>query len=98
MALDGVYAWVIEPPELRRLYDEVLRSVDREKQQSLIRQMERYTKEQAYFLFLYNPIGLFAANKAVKFIPYVSTSLILAETLVTEQHWSLRNARPNQKK
>jgi len=96
LALDGQYAWVVEPPELRRLYDEVLRTVDREKQQALIRQMERHTKEQAYFLFLYNPVGLFAANKAVKFIPYVSTSLIFAETSVTDRHWSVRNG-PNKK-
>jgi hypothetical protein len=39
-----------------------------------------------------------AANKAGTFVPYVSTSLILAETSVTDQHWSLRNGRPNQKK
>jgi peptide/nickel transport system substrate-binding protein len=92
LALDGRYAWLHEPPELRRLYDEVLRTIDRDKQQELIRRMERHTKEQAYFLFLYNPIGLYAVNKQVKFVPYVTTSLIFADTSVTNQHWSLRNA------
>jgi ABC-type transport system substrate-binding protein len=89
-ALDGPSDWVIEEPELQRLYAQLLRTVDREHQQALIRQMERHTRDQAYFLFLYNPIKLYAVNKAVEFVPYVSTSLNLAETSVTEQHWSVR--------
>ena len=52
--------------------------------------MERHTHAQAYFLFLYSPIQLYAVNKAVEFVPYVTTVLNLAETSVTEQHWSVR--------
>jgi ABC-type transport system substrate-binding protein len=92
-ALDGPYDWVSEQPELRRLYEEALRTVDRAKQQELIRQMERHTHAQAYFLFLYNPIKLYAVNKAVEFVPHVSGNLILAETGVTEQHWSVRKQK-----
>jgi hypothetical protein len=32
-------------------------------------------------------------NKAVEFVPYMSTTLNLAETLVTEQHWSVRKQK-----
>jgi hypothetical protein len=39
---------------------------------------------------LSDPIKLSAVNKAVDFVPYVSTALNLAETSVTEQHWSVR--------
>jgi hypothetical protein len=46
------------------------------------------------FLFLYNPVGPFAANKAGTFVPCVSISLILAETSV----WLLRHGCPNHKK
>jgi peptide/nickel transport system substrate-binding protein len=93
-ALDGAFDWVIEEPELRRLfYEEVLGTVDRERQQQAIRQMERHTRDQAYFLFLYNPIQLFAVNKAVEFVPHVITILRLAETAVTEQHWSVRKQK-----
>ena len=92
-ALDGPYDWVIEEPELQRLYAQVLRTVDREHQQALIRQMERHTHDQAYFLFLYNPIKLFAVNKAVEFVPYINTILNLTETSVTEQHWSVRGQK-----
>jgi ABC-type transport system substrate-binding protein len=89
-ALDGPWDWVSEEPELRQLYELVLGTVDRERQQALIRQMERHTRDQAYFLFLYNPIQLYAVNKAVMFVPYVTTRLILTETSVTDQHWSVR--------
>jgi len=92
-ALDGQHDWVSEQPELRQLYEEALRTVGREQQQALIRQMERHTHDQAYFLFLYNPIKLYAVNKAVEFVPYVSGNLILAETGVTEQHWSVRKQK-----
>jgi peptide/nickel transport system substrate-binding protein len=91
-ALGGPYDWVREAPELHRLYTQVLHTVDREQQQALLRQMERHTRDQAYFLFLYNPIKLYAVNKAVDFVPYVSTQLNLAETSVTAQHWSVRRA------
>src|SRR4029434_9386748 len=81
-ALDGSYDWVTERPELRHLYEQVLHTVDREAQQGLIRQMERHTSEQAYFLFLYSPIQLYAVNKAVEFVPYVNDILNLDETSV----------------
>jgi peptide/nickel transport system substrate-binding protein len=89
-ALGSVSDWVLEEPELQRLSAQVLRTVDREQQQSLIRQMERHTRDQAYFLFLYNPIQLYAVNKAVEFVPYVNTILKLDATTVSEQHWSVR--------
>jgi ABC-type transport system substrate-binding protein len=92
-ALGGSNDWVIEEPELQRLYEQVIRTVDREQQQELIRQMERHTHDQAYFLFLYNPIKLYAVNKAVDFVPYMSTTLNLTETSVTEQHWSVRKQK-----
>jgi peptide/nickel transport system substrate-binding protein len=88
-ALDGPSNWGIEDGQLHQLHDAVLQTTDREQQQALIRQMERRTHEQAYFLFLYNPIQLYAVNKAVAFVPYV-TMLNLAETGVTDRHWSVR--------
>jgi ABC-type transport system substrate-binding protein len=91
-ALGGPNYWVLEAPELQRLHTQVLRTVYREQQEALLRQMERHTRDQAYFLFLYNPIKLYAVNNAVDFVPYVSTQLNLAETSVTDQHWSVRRA------
>jgi peptide/nickel transport system substrate-binding protein len=90
VALDGANDWVGEAPELRQLYEQVVSAVDGEQQQRLIRQMERHTHDQSYFLFLYNPIGLYAVNKAVEFVPHVTTLLDLTEVSVTDQHWSVR--------
>jgi ABC-type transport system substrate-binding protein len=92
-ALDGQYDWVVEQPELRRLYEQILGTVDRERQQALIHEMEQHTRDQAYFLFLYNPIKLYAVNKAVALVPYVTTVLNLDETTVTAQHWSVRKQK-----
>jgi len=97
-ALDGPFDWINEEPQLRQLDDQILRTVDREKQQELIRQMERHTHDQAYFLFLYNPIQLYAVNKAVEFVPYITTILNLTETSVTDPHWSVRGAESNRGK
>lgn len=67
--------------------------MDRDQQQELIRQMERHTRDQAYFLFLYNPFPLYAVNKAVAFVPYVTGYLTFAETGVTDQHWSVHKQK-----
>jgi peptide/nickel transport system substrate-binding protein len=93
LALDGYDDWVRELPELRQLNEQVLSTVDRPQQQALIRQMERHTHEQAYFLFLYNPIQLYAVNKAVEFMPYVTALLNFTETSVTAKHWSVRKQK-----
>jgi peptide/nickel transport system substrate-binding protein len=92
-ALGGANNWVGEAPGLYQLYEQALFAVDGEQQQRLLRQMERHTRDQAYFLFLYNPIGLYAVNKAVEFVPPVTTLLDFTETSVTEQHWSVRKQK-----
>src|SRR5262249_10295982 len=88
-AIEGYHDWVLEQPELRQLYAQVLNTVEREQQQGLIRQMEQYIHDQAYFLFLYNPIALYAVNKAVDFVPYVGGVLHLNGIGVTAEHWSV---------
>jgi ABC-type transport system substrate-binding protein len=92
-ALDGRHDWVNEQPALRRLHEQALRAIDREQQQALIHQMERHTRDHAYFLFLYNPINLYAVNKAVQFVPYVNGMLHLVQTSVTAEHWSVRGQK-----
>jgi peptide/nickel transport system substrate-binding protein len=92
-ALDGYADWVDEQLELRQLSEQISNTVDRQQQQALLRQMERHTHEQAYFLFLYNPIQLYAVNKAVEFMPHVTALLNFAETSVTAKHWSVRKQK-----
>lgn len=88
-AIDGPFDWVVEQPALRQLYQQVLRTVDSEKQRAIVQQMERHTRDEAYFLFLYNPVQLYAVNKAVQFVPYVA-GLNFVDSAVTDQHWSVR--------
>jgi hypothetical protein len=42
---------------------------------------------------LYNPIDLYAVNKAVAFVPYQTGILNLTETSVTAEHWSVRKPK-----
>jgi ABC-type transport system substrate-binding protein len=95
-AVGGPWDWGVEHPELRRLQEQVLRTVDRKMQEGLIRQMERHAHEQAQFLFLYNPVRLYAVNRAVQFVPYATGLLSFAETTVTDQHWSVRKGAGSQ--
>ncbi len=89
-AIDGPDDWVAERPELRRLYEQALATIDPGKQEDVLRQMERHTHEQGYVLFLYNPIRLYAVNRGVQLVPYATTWTRLADTSLTDQHWSLR--------
>ncbi len=59
---------------------------------AVVQQMERHTREQAYFLFLYSPIQLYAVNKTVHFRDPAG-HLNLVELSVTDQHWSMRKAK-----
>ncbi len=81
---DGYADWVEESPELQRLRDRVLRTIDRGEQDLLTREMERFTLEQAYFLFPYQPIDLVAVKKTVTYVAY-PTNLILVETAVASR-------------
>lgn len=94
LILDGPSDWTMEQPELRQLSEQVLHTVvDRTHQEALIRQMERHTYDQAYLLFLYSPIQLYAVNQAVEFVPHVNTLFMLDKTSVTDQHWSVRKQK-----
>ena len=66
------------------------REVNYEAQEERIRQMGGYIYDNAYFLFIYSPLTLFAVNKEVDFVPYKASSLRLMEVSVTENHWSVR--------
>ena len=89
-ALDGAYDWVVEQPQLRTLHDQLLRTVAPDEQRTLIHQMERHTRDQAYFLFLYNLKQLYAVNRHVTFEPHPSGMWFLETASVTDQHWSMR--------
>ena len=55
-----------------------------------MQEMERYVYNNAYFLFIYSPLSLYAVNKEVNFVPQKDGWLRFKEASVTDKHWSLR--------
>jgi peptide/nickel transport system substrate-binding protein len=72
------------------MWKDMARTVDRERQEKKLRQMEQYIYDRADALFIYSPVTLFAVNKEVRFVPQKFGHLRLKETSVTENHWSLK--------
>jgi peptide/nickel transport system substrate-binding protein len=86
----GGHDWVDEAPALRQLFMQLRYTGEAAPQRALVAQMERHTRDQALFLFLYVPLQLYAVNKEVNFAPHPSGLLWLSTTSVTDQHWSVR--------
>jgi peptide/nickel transport system substrate-binding protein len=72
------------------MWEDMAKTVDREKQEEKLRQMEKYIYDRADALFIYSPISLFAVNKEVRFVPQKFGNLCFKETSVTDNHWSVR--------
>jgi peptide/nickel transport system substrate-binding protein len=88
-AVYGRWNWGLQEL-LRPQYEQIRRTVDRDRQGPLLRQLERQISEQAYFLFLYSPITLWAVNRAVRFEPHGDPWVLGVDLALTDQHWSLR--------
>jgi len=53
----------------------------------------KYVYERAYSLVIYSPILLYALNKEVDFVPRYIGGLILKDSSVTDNHWSLKSGK-----
>jgi len=82
--------WIEYDPVYENMWKDMKNITDSEAQEEKIRQMVQYLYEQAYALFIYTPITLYAVNKEVNFVPHKSATLNLRETSVTDNHWSVR--------
>jgi peptide/nickel transport system substrate-binding protein len=80
------------PPveEFEQLMARYVRQTDAAGLNQLDRQMDRLAHEQALSVFLCAPQALYAVNRHVSFVGH-ATTFEVAETEVTEGHWS----RPN---
>ena len=63
--------------------------MDLDRQAELGARIDRYVHEQALSVFLCSPKALFAVNNEVEFVAHAAT-FELAETQVSERHWSRR--------
>ncbi|MFC0270838.1 ABC transporter substrate-binding protein [Metabacillus herbersteinensis] len=74
-------------PEFERLYQKMMMQTDRTKRLEVAKDIDRYVYKEALSLFLCSPEELYAVNRHVDFKPY-KTTFELAETSVSDQHWS----------
>ena len=80
------------PPvaEFDEMINRFAREIDADKQTEISKEIDRFVYDEALSVFLVSPQALYAVNKNVNFVAH-ATTLELAETEVTEEHWSRRN-------
>ncbi|MEO6057080.1 MAG: ABC transporter substrate-binding protein [Gemmatimonadales bacterium] len=69
-------------PGFKQRYAKLLSTSDVKAQETLVRDLDKYVHDQADLLFLYAPSKLFGVSNRIKFVPYKTTMLELAETTV----------------
>jgi peptide/nickel transport system substrate-binding protein len=84
------FRWIQYDPVYEELWKNMAQTVDPRRQEERIRHLQQYIYDQAYRLFIYSPLTLYAVNNELEFIPQKSGFLPLKETSVTENHWSVR--------
>ena len=77
-------------PEFEDLMEQYLQAIDPEKLNQLDAEMDRLAYDEALSVFLCAPQALYAVNEHVNFVGH-ATTFEVAETEVTEDHWSRRN-------
>jgi peptide/nickel transport system substrate-binding protein len=82
--------WIEYDPSYERMWEELKTIVDPEDLEEKIRQMVQYLHDQVYALNIYTAMTLYAVNKEVNLVPYNVAALVLRDTSVTENHWSIR--------
>jgi peptide/nickel transport system substrate-binding protein len=82
------------PPVERfeELLGEFATEVDAGRQGELSAEIDRFVYDEALSVFLAYPQALYAVNRHVNFVGY-ATTFELAETEVSEEHWSRRNSQ-----
>jgi peptide/nickel transport system substrate-binding protein len=82
------------PPVERfeELLGEFAAEVDAARQGELSAEIDSFAYDEALSVFLVYPQALYAVNRHVNFVGY-ATTFELAETEVSEEHWSRRNNR-----
>ena len=89
---DG-FRWNEYDPVLEEMWKEMARTLDPEAQEKKMRRIAQYLYDKAYWIFIYSPLTLYAANKEVNLVPQKMFHLRLKETSVTDNHWSVRERK-----
>jgi hypothetical protein len=72
------------------MWTEMARTVDPSAQEKESQQMAKYLYDNVSALYIYTPLTLYAVNKEVSLVPQKRRFLLLKETSVTDNHWSVR--------
>jgi ABC-type transport system substrate-binding protein len=75
---------------LNMMYDEVLRTKDRDKRFQIYKRANEYIANEALWIFAMAPFSLYGVNEELNFVPQVSEYLYLDYSSVTDRHWSVR--------
>ena len=86
-------AWQTFPDRLmtplHKMYEELLRTRDRNERFQIYKKANEYIADQALRLFTLAPLSLYGVNEEVEFVPQMSQYLYLDYSSVTGSHWSL---------
>ncbi len=74
-------------PAFESLFNELVGETSTMKMAQMTHRIDKFVFDEALALFLFAPHALYAVNNHVKFTPY-RTTFELAQTKVTEEHWS----------
>lgn len=77
-------------PAFDELFAEYMTTVDERRLEEIGARLDRLAYDEALAVFIASPQALYAVNKQVSFVAHRAT-FELAETEVSEQHWSLRS-------
>jgi peptide/nickel transport system substrate-binding protein len=80
--------WLMLP--LDQMYNEVLRTKDRDERFQIYRKANEYIADQALRLSTLSPLSLYGVNEELAFVPQVSQYLYLDYSSVTDDHWSIK--------
>ena len=83
--------WIGYDPVYEEMWKNMAQTIDEEAQNEMMRQMEQYVYENAYAVYIYSPLNLYAVNKEVNFVPQKMLRMRLKDTSVTDNHWSVRS-------
>lgn len=81
---DGAFRSMPEDAKFDEMFAKLLATPKLDDQEEIVKDIEKYEYDQANVLFLYSPNTLFAVSDRVKFQPYDTFMLELAETHVAK--------------
>ncbi len=90
VAADGPFRAGPPVPEFEELMGRFATEIDAERQGGIAAEIDQFVYDEALSVFLVAPQALYAVNRHVNFVGHAAT-LEMAETEVTEDHWSRHN-------